>query len=285
MRPTALRIAAADGYSLGATLFAPDTPNGRVVAVNAAMGVKRGFYAPFALYLAERGFTVVSYDYRGIGDSRPPRLRGFGARTQDWGERDFAGVLHWVAAQFPAARVLAVGHSIGGQIVPLAPNADRVAALLGVAAQSGYWGHWPMPRKLGMWALWHAAMPLGARTVGYFPARRLGLGEDIPAGVARQWAEWGRSPHYIAGPPGGAVRERFARLRLAIRAYSFSDDHFAPRPAVDALLGFYRGAAPVEHRHVTPGELGLRRIGHFGFFRESGAAALWADAAAWFAKA
>jgi predicted alpha/beta hydrolase len=45
MGPTALRVAADDGYSLGATLFAPAAPNGRVVVVNAAMGVKRGFYA------------------------------------------------------------------------------------------------------------------------------------------------------------------------------------------------------------------------------------------------
>jgi predicted alpha/beta hydrolase len=285
MGPTALRIAAADGYALGATHFAPDASNGRVVVLNAAMGVKRGFYAPFALHLAARGFAVVSYDYRGIGDSRPPRLRGFPARLQDWGERDFSGVLDWIAAQYPAARVLAMGHSVGGQIVALAPNADRVAALLCVAAQSGYWGHWPSARKLGMWALWHAAMPIGVRAVGYFPSRRLGLGEDLPPGVARQWAEWGRSPHYIAGPPGGAMRDRFARLRLAIRAYSFSDDHFAPRPAVEALLALYRGAMSTEHRHLTPAGLGLRHIGHFGFFRGDGPGTLWADTAAWLAQA
>jgi predicted alpha/beta hydrolase len=84
MDPQALRIAAADGYSLGATLFAPVAPKG--VVVNAAMGVKRGFYARFGAHLAARGFTVVTYDYRGIGDSRPARLRGLSARLQDWGE-------------------------------------------------------------------------------------------------------------------------------------------------------------------------------------------------------
>jgi predicted alpha/beta hydrolase len=285
MDPQALRIAAADGYSLGATLFAPDAPNGRVVVVNAAMGVKRGFYARFALHLAAGGFAVVTYDYRGIGDSRPARLRGFPARLQDWGERDFYGVLAWVSAQYPLARVLAIGHSVGGQIIPLAPSADRIAALVCVAAQSGYWGHWSSARKLGMWALWHAAMPAGVRTVGYFPSRRLGLGEDLPPGVARQWAEWGRSPHYIAGPPGGVMRERFARLRMAIRAYSFSDDHFAPRPAVEALLALYRGATSVEHRHLTPAGLGLRHVGHFGFFRDGGPDTLWADTVSWLTQA
>jgi predicted alpha/beta hydrolase len=280
-----LRIPAADGYPLAATCFAPAAaPNGRAVVVNAAMGVKRGFYAPFALYLADRGFAVVTYDYRGIAGSRPERLRGFPARTQDWGERDLAGVIEWSSARLPATHLLVVGHSIGGQIVGLAPNAHRLAGLLGIAAQSGYWGHWPMPRRLLMWALWHSALPLGARALGFFPGKRLGLGEDLPAGVARQWAEWGRSPHYIAGAPGSSRRERFARLALAIRAYSFSDDHYAPRLAVDALLEFYRGSR-TEHRHVAPRDVGLARIGHFGFFKDTAGAVLWPEAAAWLAEA
>ena len=39
-----------------------------------------------------------------------------------------------------------------------------------------------------MAVLWHGVMPLVTRVVGYFPAQILGLGEDIPAGVAMQWA-------------------------------------------------------------------------------------------------
>jgi predicted alpha/beta hydrolase len=276
-----LRIPAADGYPLAATCFAPAAaPNHRAVIVNAAMGIKRGFYAPFALHLADRGFAVVTYDYRGIAGSRPERLRAFRASTEDWGALDFAGVIDWTASRFAGARLLAIGHSIGGQLVGLAPNADRLAALLAIAAQSSYWGHWPMPRRWMMWALWRAALPLGAHAIGYFPGKRLGHGEDHPRGVARQWAEWGRSPHYIAGPPGSSRHERFTRLALAIRAYSYSDDHYAPRRAVDALLEFYRGAR-TEHRHVAPADVGLARIGHFGFFRDTAESALWPEAAAW----
>ena len=41
----------------------------------------------------EHGFDVLTYDYRGIGLSRPVSLRGCGYRWSDWGEQDFDAVL------------------------------------------------------------------------------------------------------------------------------------------------------------------------------------------------
>jgi predicted alpha/beta hydrolase len=48
---------------------------------------------------------------------------------------------------------------------------------------------------------------------------------------------------------------------------------------VEALHAHY-GARERAHRHLTPAELGLRRIGHFGFFRP-GAEPLWRETAEW----
>jgi len=100
----------------------------------------------------------------------------------------------------------------------------------------------------------------------------------------REWSAWCRSPHYNAGPPGGARRASFARVTAPIHAYSFSDDWYAPRRAVDALLASYPSARS-EHRHVAPSDLGLPRLGHFGFFREGPTKALWAETADWLAAA
>ena len=271
-------IPAKDGYPLSATSFVPPTTSAWVI-VNSATAVSRTYYARFARFLAERGFAVVTYDYRGIGGSRPARLRGFQARMRDWAQEDAAGVMDWVDARH-AGRVLAVGHSFGGQALGLLPRADRLSGALIVGAQSGYWRHWPGWRAPVVAVFWHAVIPALSGICGYYPASVLGMGKDIPAGVAREWARWGRQPGYVTDADGGALRAAYARVAFPIRSYSFSDDPLAPPRAVEALLGFYNGAH-IERRALTPRDLGVRAIGHWGFFRERFRDPLWIEAASW----
>jgi len=277
---TAHTVRASDGYPLAATRFSPAAPSGGAILVGSGTAVRRTFYGRFARFLAARGHPVVTFDYRGIGDSRPPRLRGFPARLRDWGEQDLAAMIEWTSRYDPGDRIILVGHSMGGQLLGLAPNADRVSALVGVAAQSGWWGHWPGARRYALALLWYLAMPGLAHLVGFFPGRRLGVGEDLPRHVALEWARWGRNPQYMIDEDGAPLRPHFSRFEGRILAYSFSDDGFAPRPAVDALMGFY-GRARVDHRHVEPRHVGLDRLGHFGFFRADARPTLWEDTAAW----
>jgi len=67
-------IQARDGHRLGATLFRPASSNGRALQIYAAAGVKQEYYGEFAAYLSERGFTVLTFDYRGIGRSGLDKL-------------------------------------------------------------------------------------------------------------------------------------------------------------------------------------------------------------------
>ncbi len=68
-----LLLAARDGVKLAASLFEPAAPNGGAVLLNSGTGIPRQFYAAFARHLAERGFVVLTYDYRGLGGSDKPR--------------------------------------------------------------------------------------------------------------------------------------------------------------------------------------------------------------------
>ena len=61
---------AADRYLLGATLFLPRGAKRHAVLINSATAVPRKIYRAFAGYLARRGCAVLTYDYRGTGDSR-----------------------------------------------------------------------------------------------------------------------------------------------------------------------------------------------------------------------
>jgi predicted alpha/beta hydrolase len=77
-------FAARDGYELAATAFVPSRPLRAAVVLNSATAVPRRIYRGFATYLAQRDFAVLTYDYRGVADSRPPKLAGFPARMRDW---------------------------------------------------------------------------------------------------------------------------------------------------------------------------------------------------------
>ncbi len=276
-----LRIPALDGYGLAATLYEPAAGGGQegpVVLINSATAVRRGYYDAFARHLAGEGFTVVSYDYRGIGGSRPDRLAGFQARMLDWGRLDLAGVLEWIGGHLRPSRLLVVGHSVGGQLVGLAEGNWRLHALLAVASQSGWWGHWPRPARYRMAFRWYL-VPVVTRLFGYLPGS-FGTKEDLPAGVARQWAYWGRRPDYLMEE---GVRAGFERFRGPILAYSFSDDGYAPRAAVEGLLDFYT-QADIWHRHLRPADVGAEEVGHFGFFRDRFRETLWRDTTAWLVK-
>lgn len=202
----------------------------------------------------------------------------------DWGEKDLAGVIEHASVTLGARRgkVDVIGHSVGGQIVGLLPEPEMgsVRRFVAVAAQSGDYRLWPLPSRLAMAALWYGVVPGVTRAVGYLPGS-LGIGEDLPPGVALEWAAWCRTPGYLVGGPGAPRKAGFARLRAETLAFGFDDDPYAPPAAVDALLSLYENAS-IERKHVTRAEVGP--IGHFGFFRDRFRRNLWDHAARFLAR-
>ncbi len=273
------RVRTRDGYELGATLFAPEGAPRAIVLVASAMGVRRTFYARFAAYLADAGLAVLTLDYRGIGDSRPTTLRGFDPSLHDWAELDLTAAVEELRKRFPDVPLAWVGHSVGGQLMGFVENAN-VAAALFVGSQSGYWKHWDGVERLKMAALWHAAIPGVVPIAGYFPSKHFGLGEDIPAGVAREWATWGRDPDYLLVHARERSGGEFLRYRGPLRAIAFTDDDFAPRRAVEALVDCYPFARS-EVVVVRPSDVGAKKIGHFGFFSTDVRATLWDESRDW----
>lgn len=280
-----LVIAAPDGQHLAASLFEPgaDAPprNGLSVQINAATGVPRRYYATFASFLATRGFTVLTYDYRGIAGSRRQTAGAPAPRMLDWGRIDMPAAFAWLRQNRPGLVPCVIGHSFGGQILGLLPEAGSIAAVATIGAQQGYWRNWPAPYRYYLPLWWYLVVPTMVAATGKLPGRLLGGAEDLPAGVARDWARWCRSRDYLVDDAGAALRPYNHLLRAPLRLTSFADDlTFGPRAGVDALAGFYPHAQ-IERLHVAPADWGLSQIGHFGFFRRSMPQQHWADLADW----
>ncbi|MBL4686145.1 MAG: alpha/beta fold hydrolase, partial [Nannocystaceae bacterium] len=131
---TDVTLLARDALPLAGTVYG--SPSARKVAViNSATAVPRRFYRHFAGALVEAGYRVVTYDYRGIGGSRPRQLRGFSAKMRDWGLQDMAGVLDWVRTEHDDARILLVGHSVGGQVAGMLDNVEGIEGMVTFSAQ------------------------------------------------------------------------------------------------------------------------------------------------------
>ena len=129
-----LIIRSIDGFALNATVYDPGIRTESVVIINAATGVPRNFYKDYACHLREIGHLVVTYDYRGIGDSRPLHLKGFPARMRDWAVLDMAGVVEWSSTYYNPRFLFLIGHSIGGQAAGLITNSDKVTAMVTISA-------------------------------------------------------------------------------------------------------------------------------------------------------
>jgi predicted alpha/beta hydrolase len=265
--PRDLKIPATDGFPIAAFAFEPAGTSRGWIVVNAAMGVRQQFYGPFAQYLTELGFSVLTWDYRGIAGSRPaPEGR---LRLREWAEKDMEGVLQWALAS--GAPVAVLGHSLGTQLLGFAPSAARLSAVVGIASQSGEWRNWPFPYNAGMLVLASVLLPGVSGLFGRVPKGL--MGEEIPGGPIADWARWIRSRGYLLSE-GGDVSEQYGRVTCPMTGFSLADDRYAPRHSVDALYAFYRNAR-VERIHVVPADIGVSRIGHFGAFRPELKASLW----------
>ncbi len=292
---TPVRFKAADGLELGGVLFQPASGPPQGLAVIApAMAVLQRMYRAFAAHLADQGFATLTFDYRGIGDSAPKSLRGYQATASDWGALDLTGAIDFARSSVgpgpstPASTPLRVngglptfviGHSIGGQLLGLCPRAPTLSAAVLVAAQTGYWKMWDGIGRAAMWLNWHV-MPSVSRSVGFLPMHALRQGENVPLGVALEWAQWGRQPNYLLSSELARQQRGHETLKIPLRAYAISDDSYAPQRSVEGLLELY-ASAPRELKVVTPRDFGTQRIGHFGIFRREFREKFYDDVASW----
>ena len=279
---------AKDGYVLGASLFLPRGAKSHAVLINSATAVPRKIYRGFAGYLARRGCAVLTYDYRGTGDSRQKALVGynqlkslvgFKASMSDWAALDVTAAVAWMRERYHHLPLNYVGHSFGGQALGLLPNNTEVSRALMIAAQAGYWKLMASPERYRVYAFLNFVGTPLTKLLGYAPGW-IGLGEDLPKGVFEQWVRWVMSERYLFTDPELPGLTNFANYKGAMRALCLSDDPWATRAAVGLLCSGFSSIQP-EILTVTPADAGVASIGHFGFFRPEHRDTLWRGAAEW----
>jgi predicted alpha/beta hydrolase len=267
-----------EGASVALCVFEPEGTARASVVIGGAMGVRQDYYASFAQWLAQQGFRVTTFDYRGHGDSLVGPMREVRADLFDWA-RDYEAVIAAARAALPGQPLYLLGHSLGAQLPGLLRNPGQVDGLLSVAAGSGYWRDNAPRLKRMVPYFWWVLVPLATRLYGYFPGRKLRKVGDLPAGVILQWRRWCLNPTYSVGAEGPEVAQRYGAVRFPVLALSMSDDELMTLRGTQALVNLYSNA-PTRVERIAPQDVKALRIGHFGFFREQFRQSLWPRAVA-----
>lgn len=279
-REMAVQIPTRAGHSLGGTLFLPDGNPVQSMVVSSATGMLQKFYRAYSRHFAGRGYAVLTFDYHGIGASggRVPELRSNRYNLAHWGSNDQAGAVHFLKSRYPAVPLTLVTHSIGGQLCGFNPEFEAMDRIILVASQSGYWRMYSGWQKWKLWKFWHILIPWLTPLFGYFPAKPLGLFENLPREMALQWSRWGKHPDYMMSEANGEPFY-FRKIEVPLLSLSFPGDPLAPPVAVDWITGQYARAAVTRVHYTREG----KNPGHFGYFRPAFRETLWEATHRWIA--
>lgn len=259
---------------------AVDKKRGRSVIVGPATAVAQTYYIKFCAYLAEQGFDVLSFDFRGIGQSVNRSIRDYGnVGFSDWAESDYPAVIEFMHAQFPGQPLYIVGHSVGGWMPGATRASHRIDGILGVAALSAYWPLMARPYRYGHWLTWHVVVPLTTSLFGYWPGWA-GLKMDVSRKLAREFSQWAKSPGFVFDAPQFDARGNAVKFTGHLHLLQLEDDPWGTPEAVSALQEHYPNAKTNVMETVHPRDFGGRPIGHLNFFRSVHKDTLWPHAVA-----
>ncbi len=249
-----------------AHIFYPEKDNKKILLINSATGVKQQVYFSFARYFAEKGFTVMTYDYLGIGLSKPADLKSCAASMRTWGTEDYRAVTDYIKTAFPEYRKYCLGHSVGALIMGMNKDSLIFRKLIFVATQDAFIGNLPVRAKWEAFFGFGILQPLITAALGYFPANRFGLGESLPKNCASDWRTLilnSKSTNALLKKTADYSKE-LTQKALVVWA---EDDGWLTEKGVKRLLETtYPYLQPV-YRLIMKKESDLSSIGHVNFFR------------------
>ena len=272
-------IRTTDGTRIWISCYSPGKSNGKVILVAPGIGLTHDYYHLFACFLRQYGYTVITFDYRGVGNSAPQKLSGYEATMYQWAVQDINAVTLYTKQHFPNYELIYIGHCIGGEIIGLAPASQYINRLVLVSSALSCGRLWPLRDRIKTEGLKILANGLN-KIFGYFPGKPLSIFGNLPKGVIHEWANWCENHN---GLFDDFPDNNYRKLSIPILAFTFSDDWHCPPRAVKELLDRFENST-ITWYHMKPKEIGMKKIGHIGFFYVGMRSILWKSLLQWIEK-
>ena len=257
-----------NGAKIGLHIFSPEVENDRkrILLINSSTGVRQQIYFSFATFARRYGITVVTYDYEGIGLSKPSSLKKSKASMRSWGSSDFKTLSEFIIKSFPNHTKYCLGHSVGALILGMNEDSEIFEKFIFVATQNAFIGHLNWKTKLKAYFGFGFAQPLFTELKGYFPANWFGLGESLPKNCAYDWRTLILNRKSI-NRLLEKTNDYSKNLNQKVLVLYAEDDVWLTENGVKSLFGDTYVNLKPKFRILKTSESEKGEIGHINFFR------------------
>jgi len=282
MQEQEVQITCQDQINLAATLFHAEESKAAVM-IGPATGIKRQFYAAFAKHLAENGFSTLTFDNRGIAESKQGGINEGNPSLRNWGKQDMTAALEVLKDRYPNVDYHLIGHSAGGQLVGLMENAQELKSIFNFGSSSGSLHYAKYPFKIMSYFFLRIYIPFNNLLFGHTKSQWVGMGEPLPKEVGKEWSRWCSHKGYVKVDLDTKIKEHYYhQLELDSLWVHASDDSIANTETVNDMIEVFP-KIKAEIKTVIPDEYGFKDIGHMKFFSKR-RSPLWILATDWLNK-
>lgn len=278
-----VKIQCSDNFKLSASLYQPKSAKAAVM-IAPATGIKKEFYNSFASYLCGHGYLVITFDNRGIGESKEQphnqNINNFNASLINWGRLDMTAVLEYLKQLYPNYQYHLIGHSAGAQLAGLMKNANELTSMCCYGGSSGSLKYSKYPFKIKSYFFLNIFIPLSNFFFGETRSQYVGMGEPLPKLVAQQWSKWCNGNGYVKVDLDTTIQKHlYYELSIPALWIHATDDEIANINNVNDMLSVYPNL-DAKILTLDPNKLGCTHIGHMTFFSSKNKK-LWSYALNW----
>lgn len=261
-----IAITCSDNFTLIGNLYAPVNNIKATIMIGPATGIKKEFYHNFACYLANNNYAVLTYDNRGIGESKQGCINKINASLVNWGTLDMTAVLEQLKKLFPNTTYHLIGHSAGAQLAGLMENANDLTSMCNFGASSGSLKYAKYPYKIKAHIWLNCYIPICNILFGQTKSHWVGMGEPLPKVVGQQWRKWCNGIGYIEPDLDTKIKNHnYNKITIPSLWLHAKDDDIANYEHVKDMVRVY---SKIKAKILTldPAKLNCEEIGHMKFF-------------------
>jgi predicted alpha/beta hydrolase len=284
-----IEIRTSDGWSLRADVHDPGgDPAGVAVLSHAMMARRTEFERPdgagVATMLAGRGWRVVSFDFRGHGESAPLPRHGASWGYDDLVSGDMPAVHGFARSRLRRKKpVVLVGHSLGGHVGLAAQGTGLVAFDAIACVAANVWLRDLEPSR-ARWVAKRVSLAAAAavsRRLGRFPARALRLGSDDESrAYFEDFERFTRTGRWASADGASDYLAALARVRVPVLQMVSDGDRFECVPECGSRF-VARCGGGCEVVRVDAGDDGGPPPDHMGLVTSGRARSAWDRLEAW----